>query len=359
MPAKGLNTELHSQNLQLPEVPMRTLLSILLCIAAFSITASPVNETAVETETLVIYTYDSFVSEWGPGPAILSAFEEKTGIKVEVIAAGDANTILSRAISEKDAPQADILLGLDNTLVELAVAEDLIEYYSATNIGNAPQEIIFKDNSMVPFDYGFFAVIYDSQTLSNVPTSLEDLTKDEYKDSLILMDPRTSSPGLGFLSWTVAVYGDDYLDYWKRLKPSILTITDGWSQGYGAFTNGEAPMVLSYTTSPAYHLAFEETDRYQAAIFTDGHVAQIEGAALSKNAPNRDSAVKFLEFILEDDFQNVIPLTNFMFPASEKTMLPEAWSIVPAVEKIIRPEALFTAEEINKTLDEWARMMAE
>jgi thiamine transport system substrate-binding protein len=75
-------------------------------------------------------------------------------------------------------------------------------------------------------------------------------------------------------------------------------------------------MVLSYTTSPAYHMVVEETDRYRAAEFTEGHYLQIEVAGLLSNAPDKDLAREFLKFMMTPGFQNEIPTNNWMWPAA-------------------------------------------
>ena len=301
-------------------------------------------------EKLVIYTYDSFASDWGPAGIVIPPFEEKYGIDVELKSAGDSGQVLSRVILEKDNPQADIIIGIDNNMLSKALSEDVLEVYKPENINKVSEHLVFdKSYHAVPFDYGFFAINYDSQALSNPPQSLEDLTSAEYKDSLILMDPRTSSPGLGFLLWTVSVYGDDFADYWNRLQPSILTITDGWDSGYGLYTAGEAPMVLSYTTSPPYHVEYEETDRYKALLFEEGNYMQIEAMGIIKGAANRSNAEKFIEYMLTTDFQQAIPLTNFMMPVSTEAELPESFSYAPISEKPL----LLDTENINENLDKW------
>ncbi len=63
---------------------------------------------------------------------------------------------------------------------------------------------------------------------------------------------------------------DKAIDYWRELQPKILTVTKGWSEAYALFLDGEADMVLSYTTSPAYHLIAEENDHYDATVFAEG-----------------------------------------------------------------------------------------
>ncbi len=331
-----------------------TILFTVLCIfLAADVSAGGTKETAEKISSrneLVIYAYDSFVSEWGTGPKVIPVFEKKYGIKVTVQSAGDAGQVLQKAIMEKTHPAADILIGIDNNLLSKAVSEDIFEPYKPEGIKNVPKSLIFDHSyRVIPFDYGFFAIIYDSDKISSPPSSLEELCDSRFKKSLILMDPRTSSPGLGFLLWTIAVYGDSFPAYWERLKPSILTITEGWDSGYGLFTSGEAPMVLSYTTSPAYHVEYEHTKRYRAALFTDGHYMQIEGLGIVKNAPHKKAAQKFIEFALSKDFQSKIPLTNWMYPVSDKVKLPKSFAYAPIPDK----KLLLPAGMVRDHLDAW------
>lgn len=313
-------------------------------------------EELVQTDELIIYAYDSFTSDWGPGPQIVPLFEEKYGIKVTLMSFGDAGSVLTKVISEKDNPKADIIIGVDNNLLAKALSSDVLLPYSSDEVKNINKSLQFnKENSLVPFDYGYFSIIYDSEVIKNPPKSLEDLTKPEYAKSLILMDPRTSSPGLGFLLWTKAIYGDDYLEYWNRLKPSILTITDGWTSGYGLFTQGEAPMVLSYTTSPAYHVEYEESNRFQASIFDEGNYMQLEGLGIIKGSKNILNAQKFVDFMISDEAQNIIPLTNWMFPIIDSLKLPKSFDYA------LKPEVSLQLgyDIIEKNYDTWINEWSE
>ena len=216
----------------------RTFLYFIFILAVFS----PLTATAAD---LTIYAYDSFVSEWGPAGKVIPKFEKKYGLKVEMISVGDSGQVLNRAILEKKRPKADIILGIDNNMLSKALDSGVLIPYTSSNLKLIPDELIFdKTHHVTPFDHGYFAIVYDSVKIKNPPESLEDLLNPVFKDKLILEDPRTSSPGLGFLLWTIKVYGKDYLDYWDRLKPNILTITEGWDTAYGLFKSGKAPRVL-------------------------------------------------------------------------------------------------------------------
>ena len=109
------------------------------------------------------------------------------------------------------------------------------------------------------------------------PSSLKQLVEDKNGPKVVIEDPRTSTPGLGLLAWMQAVYGDKAPDAWKRCKPRIVTVTKGWSEAYGLFLKGEADMVLSYSTSPAYHIGAEKKTNYKAAMFSEGHATSGRG----------------------------------------------------------------------------------
>ena len=278
---------------------------------------------------VTVYSYDSFIGEWGPGPELEKRFEASTGYDLEFVDCGDAVQVLSRALLEKNAPQADVLVGIDNNLAPTAREAKILTSYKPKDADRIISEVLHKslssDWSLTPYDWSHFAMIYDSQSDVPAPSRLADLTKPVYAKKIILMDPRTSTPGLGFVAWTVAIFGNDYVNFWKALKPNILTVAPGWSSGYGLFTKGEAPLVISYTTSPAYHVEYDGTDRYKALIFDEGHIMQVEGAGIVRGAPNEKGAKAFIDFLISLEAQEVLPLTQWMYPANNSVRLPRSY----------------------------------
>ena len=307
---------------------------------------------------LTVYTYESFISEWGPGPKVKEAFEKTCDCTVNFVGVADGVALLSRLKLEGAASKADIVLGLDTNLVQEAKDTGLFAPHGIdTSAANVPGG--FADDVFIPYDYGHFAVIYDTQTLKTPPASLKELVEGDASQKIVIQDPRTSTPGLGLLLWVKSVYGDKAPEAWAKLKNRILTVTPGWSESYGMFTKGEAPMVLSYTTSPAYHMIAENTDRYQAAAFSEGHYIQIEVAGLLKNAPDAQLAKDFLAFMLTPGFQDAIPENNWMMPVAKTSApLPDAFN------KLVQPQKTFlmSPEEVAKNrkawIDEWLAAMS-
>ena len=328
--------------------------------AALFAAAAAIATPAVEEEAgLVIYAYDSFVAEWGPAPVVIPKFEDKHGVRVKVISVGDAGQVLNRAILEKDNPQADIVLGIDNNMLSRALEEGVLQPYRSPNLEAIPEQLIFDaTHAVTPFDYGYFAFVYDSEVLQDPPKSLEELADPRFRKRIIVQDPRTSSPGLGFLLWTIAVYGEQYLEYWKRLQPNLLAITDGWDTAYGMFTSGEAPMVLSYTTSPAYHVEYEQTERYRALLFQEGNYLQIEGMGILKGAAHAAAARKFIDFILTGEFQSEIPLTNWMYPVNPDAPTPDSFRFAPEPERSLQLPAAEIRSNTERWIDAWVKQVS-
>jgi thiamine transport system substrate-binding protein len=250
------------------------------------------------------------------------------------------------------------VLGLDTNLVTEAKATDLFAPHGIdTTAITVPDD--WADDVFVPYDYSHFAVVYDTEAISTPPTSLRDLVEGDASQKIVIQDPRTSTPGLGLLLWVKAVYGDEAPQAWERLRERVLTVSPGWSEAYGLFTSGEAPMVLSYTTSPAYHMVSEDSERYQAAAFEEGHYLQIEVAGLLANAPDVELAREFLAFMTQPGFQDAIPTYNWMMPAAATSEpLPEAF------DRLVRPETtlLLSPDDVSRNrqtwIDEWLAVMS-
>jgi thiamine transport system substrate-binding protein len=309
-------------------------------------------------KTLTIYTYESFTSEWGPGPKVKEAFEKTCGCTVDYVSAADGVALLSRLKLEGASTKADIVLGLDTNLI--TEAEDT-GFFAPHGVDTAAAKVPgdFKDDTFVPYDYGHFAVVYDSETLKDPPKSLKELVEGDPSQKIVIEDPRTSTPGLGLLLWVKSVYGDQAPEAWAKLKNRVLTVTPGWSEAYGLFTKGEVPMVLSYVTSPAYHIDQEKTERYKAAEFSEGHYVQVEVAGMIKASDDPELAKSFLGFMLSPAFQDIIPTTNWMMPAAAtSTPLPDAFG------KLITPKNTFlmSPDEVARNrkawVDEWLASMS-
>ncbi|WP_429157013.1 thiamine ABC transporter substrate binding subunit [Aeromonas veronii] len=299
-------------------------------------------------DTLTVYTYSSFTADWGPGPKIKQAFEKECGCTLNLVPLEDGVAILNRLRLEGNHSKADLVLGLDDALISEAKQSGLFAPHPAKLDGiKVPGG--WQDDTFVPYDYGYFAFVYDKDKLKQPPKSLEDLV--ERPDlKVIYQDPRTSTPGQGLMLWMKSVYGDKAPAAWTELAKKTVTATKGWSEAYGMFLDGEADMVLSYTTSPAYHLIAENKPQYQAAAFEEGHYRQVEVAAKLKSAKQEKLADQFLQFMVSPAFQQEIPTGNWMYPVID-TPLPKGFEQMITVAKPLA----FSSDEVAANRKGWIR----
>jgi len=306
-----------------------------------------------EPPVLTVYTYDSFVSEWGPGPQVEAAFEEVCGCDLQFVPTGDGTALLARIKLEGARTKADVVLGLDTNLTAAAAETGLFAPHGRTGTAyDLPVE--WDDDMFLPYDWGYFAFVYDKTRLPDPPGSFEELAAAPDDLKIVIQDPRSSTPGLGLLLWVKAAYGDRASEIWEGLAPHILTVTKGWSEAYGMFIDGEADMVLSYTTSPAYHLIAEDDDSKAAAPFEEGHYMQIEVAGRIAHSDQPELAQRFLDFMLGDAFQSVIPTTNWMYPAvTPSGGLPDGFAGLIAPDTALIYPAGEAAQIRDEALAEW------
>ncbi len=283
---------------------------------------------AQDKPVLDVYTYDSFAAEWGPGPALKAGFEKTCNCTVNFTTGEDAISTLRKVQLEGAQTRADVVVGLDTATMGEARDTGLFAPHGVTLPTLA---LDWSDPDFVPFDYGYFAYVYNKEKTPNPPRSFEELIALPPSFKIVIEDPRSSTPGLGNVLWVAAAYGERAPEIWKGLKPHVLTMTRGWSEAYGLFLDGQADMVLSYTTSPAYHAVAEDDHKYAYAPFEEGFVAQVEVAGLVKSSDQHELGKAFLEYLVSPEAQKIIPTTNWMYPVLDiGADLPAEFGAPPA-----------------------------
>ena len=303
---------------------------------------------AQDKPVLTVMTYDSFASDWGPGPMIETAFEAVCGCDLRFVTGGDGAALLARLRLEGKRTDTDVVVGLDTTLV--AAAETGLFAEHGTVATDMP--VVWDDPTFIPYDWGWFAFVYDTTKLVTPPDNFRALAASDLR--IVIQDPRSSTPGLGLLYWVKAAYGDEAESVWQGLSDNIVTVTKGWTEAYNLFLDGEADMVLSYSTSPAYHLIAEGDDSKAAAAFAEGHYLQIELAAKVASTDQPALADAFINFLVGPEAQAAIPTTNWMYPAvTPEGGLPKGFETLTVPQKSLLFPPAEAAAIRDKTLDEW------
>lgn len=314
--------------------------------------AAPAADPAAKPK-LTVMTYSSFAGKYGPGPKLKAGFETSCGCELVWQANEDAGAMIARLKLEGSSAAADAVVGVDMNLMEDARATALFAPHGLPASG-VSLPIAWDDATFAPFDYGWFAFVYDSSKMSAPPQSLAAMAEAR-DDSLriVIEDPRSSSVGLGGLLWMRAAFGDQADAMWAKLKPKILTVTKGWSDAYGLFLKGEADMVLSYTTSPAYHLIAEKKTQYKAAPMREGHYLQVETAGVLAGAKQPELARAFLAYLVSPAAQAIIPTSQWMYPVAADTPLSPEFAALARPEKSLTIDPVEVAAKRRAWIDSW------
>ncbi len=292
---------------------------------------------------VVLIAYDAFT----PAEGIFDAFTEETGVAVKVVNAGDTGTMVSKAILTAGNPEGDVMWGIDNTFLSRAQEADVLESYTPVDEGDI----------CVNFDKNWFA----SRNLA-VPTTFEDLAKPEYRNLLVVQDPTSSSPGLGFLLATIAHFGEGkWQDYWRQLKANGVKVVSDWTAAYtvefsGSSGKGKYPLVVSYGSSPPAEVVYSATpiDEPPTGVMEATCFRQTEYVGVLRGTKNTEIAEKLVEYLLDTPFQESMPLTLFVFPVNPQAKLPKVFTdfaVRPANPLTVEPKRIEQNREA--WLDAW------
>ena len=317
-----------------------------------------------QSTEVVLMTHDSFAVS----KRVKQSFEQETGLTLRVLQAGDANETLNRALLTAGDPQADVIFGIDDSVLSRALEGGLLDSYRSAELESVAEEFSPPDERVTPIDHGEVCLNVDRAWFAErdiaPPTSLVDLTLSRYRNLLVVENPATSSPGLAFLLATVARFGDKWEGYWRKLRANGVLAVDGWEEAYtqqfsgASGSPGKRPIVVSYATSPAAEVIFATTplDVSPTAAIEDGCYRQVEYAGILRGAANEGGAKELIDFMLSEAFQAEVPDAMFVYPVREGVELPAAFlehAIVPAA-----PLEL-DAEQIDENRDHWVARWTE
>lgn len=295
--------------------------------------------------SLTLVVYDSFPTADTPLNDALAEFTAETGIAVTLAVAGDAGTMVTKAVLTSGNPEGDVMWGVDNTLLSAAVDGKVF------------------DGGPTPVDTGDVCVNYDIAWFADrglePPSTLDDLIDPQYADLLVVENPSTSSPGLAFLLATIAGT-DDWHAYWSALRDNGVEVVDSWTTAYydrfsgagGGANGGDKPLVVSYASSPPAEVVYADPPRDDAptGVSTGTCFHQTEYAGILRGTAHQKAAQQLVDFLVSERFQRELPLTLFVDPVNPDVELPEVYERFTAV-----PDQPFTVppDDIAAHRDQW------
>ncbi len=360
MPAQGNRTALPTDRSD----AVRKTAAFISALVLLTACGSP---SGTSPKTLRLLAHDSFAE--GVTDATFSAFTEETGIGVEVIASGDAGSMVNQAILSRDNPLADVIFGIDDTFLSRALDNGILRPFKSALQDTVPSGLALDQTGRAnPIDFGDVCINYEKAWFESsntpIPEKLDDLRSPSYAAFLTVESPATSSPGLAFMLATIEEYGEDgWLDFWRDLKNAGVRVAPDWNTAYyGDFHpyGGSSSMVVSYASSPVAEVVFADKPITQSptAVIDAGCYRQVEFAGVLEGTKYPEAAGKLIDFMLSSTFQQGIPLTWFVYPANSTVPLPDefvAYTTLPDRPAQMDPAKI--AANRDRWISQWSRVM--
>ena len=295
---------------------------------------------------------------------LFDKFTEETGIEVNV--AHIDKGMVERLVSEGDRSPADLVMTVDIAklaqVVEAGVTQPVDSEVLAANI---PAE--FRDPGNQWFGLTTRGrVVYASKerVADGEVTTYEDLADPKWQGR-ICTRPGTHDYNLGLMAAMIEHHGPDYAKEWAAgLRANLAKKPEGNDRAQvKSIWAGECDISLGNTYYMGAMLNDPEQTEWANAVRInfptfdgDGTHLNVSGVAMTKAAPNKDAALKLMEFLSSDEAQAIYAETNYEFPvkpgvakselvASWGEFTPDSLNLMDVAKS--RAEALKLMEEVN------------
>jgi thiamine transport system substrate-binding protein len=324
--------------------------------------------------TIVVYTYSSLFGSGCGSPeysAVFGAFAAAHHVHFEVEC--PSGTLSSTLINQANAPAADLVIGLDEvTAPQAEAAHVLLPYTSPAEayVPSAVQAELSPDGGVTAYEWGYLGIDYCSAfanaTAGGVAHSAfpDFASNSSWARNLVVENPTTDITGEEFLLWEIAfateVLHTDWQSWWRSVAP-VLPTSDSWADAFNAFTcsPGTPLAVSSYLTDPAYAayygsggaLPFNSTvSTYNS---TEYGWRAAYGVGIVNGSANVGIDKEFIDWFLSPSVQNLLPTTEWEYPANSTIALPPAFAAVPSPTGIVPLNGALPPSEIASELPSW------
>ncbi|EMR02414.1 Fe(3+) ABC transporter substrate-binding protein [Cesiribacter andamanensis] len=297
------------------------------------------NTTAADTTAQAagevnVYTHRHYESD----QELFRRFEQQTGIKVNVVSAS-ADELIQRLQMEGQNSPADVLITVDGGRLWRAKSQGLLSpVQSKVLTDNIPAPFRDKEGQWFGLTYRARILAYDSTRIRpGQLATYADLANPRFKGQILVR----SSDNLynqSLLASIIAHEGSEAALRWAKGvvanmarqpkgndRDQVKTVTSG--QGSIAIVNSYyiGNMLASEDAAEA------EAGRKVKVFFPNqegrGTHINVSGGGVTRHAPNRQNAIKFLEYLSSDEAQQVFAQANYEYPVKEGV----AWS--PTLQK--------------------------
>ena len=263
--------------------------------------------------------------------SVIPAFEEKTGIDVEIIT-GSTGEVYSRIQAERDNPSCDVTwIGEYYAIMDTS----LFETYVSPNDEDYPEAFKNATGVFTAVNGTCPVIIWNKELVPNGIKGYKDLLNPELKGKIAFGDAGTSSSAYNHLENMLIDFGngdveaDSAWDYVESLLNQLDgRIVNSSSVTYRGVASGEYAIGLSWD-APALELAQSENNTTDFCYMEEGSASKLSGVCIIKGAKNLENAKKFIDFMSSAEGQTLLATNSAgANPVRTDVDMPESKAIM-------------------------------
>ena len=257
------------------------------------------------------------------------AFEKETGIKVNVVKA-NADELIERLKNEGKNSPADLFITVDAGKLQKAKDLDLLQKISSPIINqNVDSDLRDVNGYWIPITYRARIIVYSKERVNvGELSTYANLTNEKWRNK-VLVRSSSNAYNQALLSSIVANRGEDAATSWaSELVKNFARDPKGNDRDQvKAITAGQGDLAIVNSYYIGLLLSSENIEEIKAGnsvgVFfpnqgegeTGSHI-NVSGIGLAKNAPNKENAIKLMEFLTSESAQKTYTNTSYEYPAN-------------------------------------------
>lgn len=291
--------------------------------------------------------------------ALTNLFTEKTGIPVTFLRASTGE-LVNRVIAEKNAPEADILLGGASSYHIQADKEGALEKYVSPLVSKVPEYAKSENGTWTGFCVLTLGIGINEDRYAKkfsgipLPKTWEDLLNPEYKGEIVLTNPIASSTAYLFVQDQLQRLGDEKgWEYLSALIPLVGQFPDSGSAPAKLIGSGEYALGVSYI----HALAKYRAEGFKViTVAPPQSVGDVDCISIMKNTKNLDAAKKFVDFMLSKEAQELMSSIDYTIPVNVDAKGIEGSVSVESLD-LIDYDVLKASSEKDTVLSKWSDLV--
>lgn len=266
-------------------------------------------------------------------------FTEETGIKVNVVE-GKSDELIERLDREGEDTEADVLIVADAARLHRAKSQDLLQSIESEVLNNnIPENLRDKDNEWYGLTKRGRVIVYSKDRVNPSELSTyKDLTNAKWSGK-ILVRSSSNTYNQSLLASFIEINGEEKAKEWaKGLVDNMAREPKGNDRDQAkAVVAGEGDIAIMNTYYLGKLLNSSDPEEVkvgeQVSVFfpnqeTTGTHINVSGGGVTKNANNKENAVKFIEFLSNEKAQSIFANANYEYPTNpnvEPSELLKSW----------------------------------